>query len=332
MNAMIHVPGGGYLLGGYSPSQANGSKSEPSKGGDDYWIVRVDSQGVKLWDKVYGGNKDDHLIALETTAGGGFLLAGYSASGISGDKTEGTQGKNDYWIVSTDSDGNKLWDKRYGGGGNDYLTGLIQTADGGYLLAGYSSSLQSGDVSDPKIGFEDYWIVKINSDGLKLWDARFGGDQPDLLKSLVQTSDGGYLLAGHSSSSISGDKSEAAHGYSDYWIIKTDTDGLKQWDKIYGGDSIEYAGCVASTGDGGFILGGSSFSNASFDKSQNSRGKDDYWIVKTDSTGTKEWDRTFGGIDWYGETLGRIFQTNEGGYLLAGYSGSPSAGEKSQPY
>jgi hypothetical protein len=338
MKTMKRTSDGGYILGGFSSSKATGDKSQDSQGKNDYWIIKTDSNGNKQWDKSFGGNEDDYLIALEIADDNGFLLCGYSESGVSGDKTEPSQGMEDFWIVKTDSNGNKMWDKRYGGNSHEYLTAILQTEDGNFLLGGYTSSLISGDVSQPKKGFEDYWIVRINSDGLKLWDTRFGGDQDDLLQSIVQTPDGGYILAGTSSSGVSGDKSEEAHGYSDFWIVKTDVEGVKQWDKTYGGDNIDLCSTVAATDDGGYLLAGTSSSDSGYHKSQHSRGDLDYWLLKIDSLGLKLWDKTFGGVkngDGYStryDFLTTLLVTSDEGCLLAGYSTSPSSGEKSQSF
>src|SRR5690606_29481094 len=128
----------------------------------------------------------------------------------------------------------KDWDKTFGGISNENLYSTIQTSDGGYLLAGYSDSSNSGDKSENSKGGNDYWIIKTDASGNKQWDKTIGGSSYDILCSAIQTSDGGYLLAGYSASSISGDKSENSKGGFDYWIVKMDASGNKQWDKTFG--------------------------------------------------------------------------------------------------
>src|ERR1044071_6573796 len=129
----------------------------------------------------------------------------------------------------------KQWDADFGGSENEQLTAIQQTKDGGYIAGGYTESGISGDVTQPSRGSSDYWIVKINADGMKQTDARFGGTSVDHLTCLQQTSDGGYILGGTSFSGIGGDKSQPSRGNSDYWIVKIDRKGNKQWDATFGG-------------------------------------------------------------------------------------------------
>lgn len=175
---MIVTADGSYLLGGYSNSDVG---SEANRGELDYWVIRIDAQGNKLWDKTFGGSANDELQALVATPDGGYLLGGTSASSISGDKSKNNKGvlneygnwTSDYWIVKIDSLGNKLWDKTFGGNNDDNLTTLLPTTDGNYLLGGTSSSGISGDKSQPSQG-EDYWVVKIDANGKKIWNKTLG--------------------------------------------------------------------------------------------------------------------------------------------------------------
>ena len=322
----------GFILGGASFSGMSGNKSQPSWGGYDYWIVKTDSLGIMQWDKDFGGSADDNLYIIQQTADGGFILGGTSRSGISGDKTQTTWGTDDYWIVKTDSLGNKEWDKDFGGTDHDYLLSIQQTADGGFILGGYSESGISGDKTqanwDPSGLTEDYWIVKTDSLGNKQWDKDFGGTAADYLTTIQQTADGGFLLSGHSESGTSGDKTQPGWGMQDYWIIKTDSSGNKLWDKDFGGTNADWLNSMQQTSDGGFILAGSSASGISGDKTQPLWGGYDYWIIKTDSLGIKQWDKDFGGTD--NEELWKVSQTADGGYLISGDSYSPLSGNKTE--
>jgi hypothetical protein len=317
---------GGYILGGYSESEISGDKTQASQGYWDYWIVKTDDSGVKQWDARFGGRFDDILYSLQQTADGGYILGGYSSSGISGDKTQASQGGYDYWIVKTDAGGVKQWDARFGGSGNDYLHSLQQTADGGYILGGYSNSGISGDKTQESQGRDDYWIVKTDAGGVKQWDARFGGDGEDYLYSLQQTADGGYILGGYSRSEISGDKTQASQGSADYWIVKTDAVGAKQWDARFGGSYDDYLFSLQQTEDGGYILGGQSYSGISGDKTQAGQGAADYWVIKTDAAGIKQWDARFGGN--FEDVLQSLQQTADGGYILGGWSYSEISGDQ----
>lgn len=221
--AAVRDSGGGLagvILAGTSDSPISGDKSQASRGGNDYWVVRVDADGVKQWDRRFGGTGHDWCRVVRATPDGGFILGGLSASGAGGDKTQASRGGSDYWVVKIAANGNKQWDRRFGGSGSDELTDLILTSDGGYLLAGSSNSGANGDKTEASRGGFDYWIVKINSAGDKQWDRRYGGSGDDRLNAVLQTSDGGFLLTGYSSSGIGGDKSQASRGGQDYWIVK----------------------------------------------------------------------------------------------------------------
>jgi len=339
-NTFIQTKDGGYLLGGASHSPISGDKTQqdwdPSLATDDQWIVKIDSLGNKQWDKRFGGLSDDFLSAVRQTNDGGYILIGYSESGIGGDKTQPAWGGGDYWLVKIDAAGDKQWDKRFGGNLTDYPSDVQQTKDSGYILAGSSNSPASGDKTqnnwDTTNQSSDYWIVKTDTSGNKQWDKRFGGTAQDGLCSILQTNDGGYLLGGLSNSGSNGDKTQptwGGYGDSDYWVVKIDSAGNKQWDKDYGGTSYEQMNSMALTNDGGYILGGFSSSPISGDKTQPSwNGSDDYWIVKMDSVGNKQWDKDYGGTS--GENLLHVEQTKDGGYLLSGISASDSGGDKTE--
>jgi len=319
---------GGYILGGSSSSGISGDKTQTSQGGYDYWIVKTDANGSKQWDARFGSSDFDGLSSLQQTADGGFILGGYSFSGINGDKTQATQGSADYWIVKTDANGVKQWDATFGGSNTDVILSLWQTADGGYILGGASESGISGDKTQASRGGDDYWIVKTDANGVKQWDATFGGSSTEFMESLQQTADGGYILGGSSSSGISGDKTQASQGGDDYWIVKTDANGVKQWDARFGGSDVDALYSLQQIGDGGYILGGYSYSGISGDKTQASQGGADYWIVKTDANGVKQWDATFGGSSDDGG--GSLQQIGDGGYILGGWSYSGISGDKTQ--
>ncbi|UOQ52304.1 T9SS type A sorting domain-containing protein [Hymenobacter cellulosivorans] len=323
---------GGYILGGESSSGPSGDKTQPGKGNQDYWVVKVDASGNKQWDHSYGGAQEDHLRALQPTADGGYLLGGYSDSDPNSDKTQPSQGQTDYWIIKIDAAGNRQWDKTFGGNGRDYLRSLHPTSDGGFILGGESHSEASGDKTQPTHGpsfTADYWLVKIDAQGTKQWDRAYGGDDDDQLTCLQPTRDGGYILGGVTYSQPSGDKTQAHRGLADYWVIKVDAGGTKQWDQTFGTSSWDFLFAVQQTSDGGYILGGLAQTSLSSDKTQFGQGASDYWIIKLGATGTKQWDHSFGGT---GEDyLSALHQTTDGGYMLAGYSASGSTGDKTQP-
>ncbi|MBK7965374.1 MAG: hypothetical protein IPK10_08855 [Bacteroidetes bacterium] len=169
----------------------------------------------------------------------------------------------DYWIVKTDSIGNIQWQNTIGGASSEELRSIIQTADGGYLLGGHSLSNISGDKIENSFGDFDYWIVKVDSVGDILWQRTVGGNERDELYSMQQTTDGGHILGGQSMSNFSGNKTENCLGGYDYWIVKVDVQGYIQWQNTIGGNEDDFFRSIQQTADGGYILGGYSFSNIS---------------------------------------------------------------------
>jgi hypothetical protein len=326
LGAAIQTSDGGFIVGGYSRSGISGDKSQNNQGIVDYWIVKTDAAGVKQWDARYGGNGSDALDDIVETADGGYLLGGHSESRASGDKSEAGNGKYDFWIVKINSTGVKQWDVTLGGNKEENFAKMVKTEDGGYVLGGTTRSNKVGDVSKPSLGAQDYWIIKIDANGNKLWDNRFGGNSTDVMNTLIQTSDGGFLLGGNSESNASFDKSENSKGSADYWLVKTDANGEKQWDVTIGGGDLDICGFLSETSEGDFLIGGNSYSEISGDKTQASQGVSDYWIVKTDANGSVLWDVTFGASSY--ETARGIFKTADGGYILGGNSYSPIGGDK----
>jgi len=319
----------GYILGGTSYSGISGDKTQPSQGNGDFWIVKTDSLANKQWDRRFGGTDNDYFFSFQQTKDGGYILGGASVSGAGGDRTLPSRGGNDYWIVKIDSLGNKQWDRRYGGSDEDWLFAVRQTKDGGYILGGSSLSGAGGDKSQGSRGGWDYWIVKIDALGNRLWDRRFGGSSDDFFYDLQLTTDGGYILGGTSYSDAGGDKSQNSRGIDDFWIVKIDSLGSKQWDKRFGGFISDDLYTLRQTFDGGYIAAGISNSDSSYDKTQPSRGYSDFWIVKMDAAGNKQWDKDFGGT-YYEDDFGSIIQTADSGYLLAGTSYSPFGEDKSE--
>ena len=318
---------GGYIIGGYSNSNISGHKTEDSKGDNDYWILKLNSLGEIQWQKTIGGSDSDLLMTTQQTIDGGYILGGRSRSDSTGDKTENSRGSYDYWVLKLDTSGIIQWQKTIGGSKGDYLQALKQTMDGGYILSGYSSSDSTADKTENSYGGNaDYWVVKINSSGEIQWQNTIGGDSFDILLDVLQTSDGGYFLGGYSMSGISGEKTDSSKGFYDYWLVKLDSLGTIQWQKSIGGSGWDYLYSSQQTSDGGYILGGYSDSDISGDKTDSSRGDVDYWIVKIDSAGMIQWQKTIGGDAM--DILNSIQQTSDGAYALSGYSYSGISGDK----
>ncbi len=320
---------GGYILGGSSKSNISGDKTENCIGNLDYWIVKVDYQGVIQWQNTIGGNSVDDLYSIQQTTDGGYILGGRSGSSISGDKTENhIGGGGDYWIVKVDSQGAIQWQNSIGGSGPEFLNSIQQTADGGYILGGYSSSNISGDKTENCFGSNDLWIIKVDSQGAIQWQNTIGGSDNDRLNSILQSTDGGYMLGGYSNSNISGDKSENCVGLNDYWIVKLNSLGVIEWQNTIGGSDDDNLYSIQQTTDGGYVLGGSSRSNISGDKTENCNGGIDNWIVKVDSLGGIQWQNTIGGS--FDDELWSIQLTSDGGCIFGGWSLSNISGDKTE--
>ncbi|MDR2351801.1 MAG: T9SS C-terminal target domain-containing protein [Deltaproteobacteria bacterium] len=301
---------GGYIIAGYSDS--NDGDVTGNHGKDDYWIVKLDSMGTLKCQKSFGGSEIDQAYSIHQTSDGGYIIAGYSSS-YDGDVT-GNHAYEDYWIVKLNSLGTLQWQKSLGGNGTDRAYSIQQTSDGGYIIAGISNS-NNGDVTGDHMK-GDYWIVKLDSLGTLQWQKSFGGSRRDFAYCIQQTSDGGYIIAGESWSN-DGDVT-GNHGKGDYWIVKLDSLGILQWQKSFGGSNQDFPYSIQQTSDGGYIVAGESWSNDG-DVTGNHR-QQNYWIVKLDSLGILQWQKSLGGSD--SEQANSIQQTSDGGYIIAGHSES----------
>jgi hypothetical protein len=251
-------------------------------------IVRVDSAGSILWNRTYGGTNTSLLLAVGQTTDLGFAVAG--TLNITSEK---------FWLFKIDGSGNMLWEKTYGGTYNEELYAMAQTNDGGYLLTGLTTSFDSGSQSD-------LWMVKTDSSGTAQWTQRYGTGGDDCGYSVVQTGDGGYALAGQTNDHYC-------------WLIKTDSAGLMQWNKTFGSDLLTTRGQkMVETNDLGYAICG--YANLIVG------GSNDIYLAKTDSSGNLEWNKTYGGE---GQEFGRaIVKSDDGGYVLAGYTETNSSGAR----
>jgi uncharacterized delta-60 repeat protein len=313
-NSIQQTSDGGYIIVG-STRSSDGDISDGNNGNSDFWILKLNSDGTKVWDKTYGGSANDRAISIQQTSDGGYLVAGYTNSS-DGDITDGNNGSDDFWILKLNSDGTKVWDKTYGGSANDQAYSIQLTSDGGFIVAGYTNS-SDDDITDGNNGYSDFWILKLNSDGTKVWDKTYGGSGSDRALSIQLTSDGGFIIAG-STGAPGGDVTEAFGG-GDFWILKLNSAGIKEWDKTYGGSLIDIANSIQLTSDGGYLVAGYTYSSDG-NSTDGNNGKNDIWILKLNSDGTKVWDKTYGGSD--DDFANSIQLTSDGGYLVAGYTSS----------
>ncbi|SRX55878.1 T9SS type A sorting domain-containing protein [Aequorivita sp. CIP111184] len=280
------------------------------------------------WQKTLGGNFSDMGRVAAPSPDGGSLIATSSLSNISGNRTVPLIGITDVWLIKLNAAGNVQWQKAIGGSGSETPSSLESTSDGGYILGVLSNSDSSGDKSENSIGGKDFWIVKLNEDGTIAWENTIGGSEDETAPKVAQTLDGGYLVGGSSFSNISGDKTENNVGDRDYWALKLDSNGIIVWQNTIGGVDLDQLNDILVLSNGNYILGGNSNSNASGDKSENSNGSDDYWIVNLNALGDIVWENTIGGND--GDYLKFLVQKDSETILVGGNSFSGISGDKSE--
>ena len=297
---------------------------------DDNSVIQVDPvfEGQLVWVKTFGGSNEDDAIDIVEANDGGYVVLGFTNS-IDGDITGKTNSDQDYWLLKLNQDGDKIWDKTYGGSQNDQATGLSKTNDGGYIISGYTSSFD-GDVSE-NAGFQDYWIVKVDNQGIIQWEKSFGFIGQDQAYKVIPTTDGGYFASGTLQVGEGGSNGEGndivnedqnlrggQHSLGDFWGIKMDANGNKIWRRYFGGTQADLNKDVIETDDGGFLLVGISDS-PDFDIS-NAIGADDFWVIKVSAIGEKVWEKSYGGLET--DRAFSIARTDDGNYLLTGESRS----------
>jgi hypothetical protein len=280
---------GGYIVAGYTMPYSTILK--------DAWLIKTDSLGNKEWDKTFGGNDDEMANSVRQTNDGGYIIAGTTHSYGAGN--------GDAWLIKTDSSGNMLWDRTFDVLSTEYANSVQLTSDNGYIIAGLDTN-------------QGLLLIKTDAQGNKQWDRTFDISTElldwtmDVWPEVQQTSDGGYIIAASKPESITVDRV-----YSSAWLIKTDSSGNKEWDRTFG-VTVDRANSVQQTSDGGYIIAGYTNSYGS--------GMCDIWLIKTDSSGNKEWDRTFGGSE--NDQAYSVRQTSDGGYIIVGSTRSEGAGEE----
>ena len=327
---------GGYIIAGTTSSFGAGA--------NDFYLVKTDDNGNQQWYQTFGGSDDEWGDDVQQTTDGGYIIAGstYSFS----------VGFREVYLIKTDGNGNQQWQQTFGGNSMDYGRGIQQTMDGGYIIAGTTSSFGAGA--------NDFYLVKTDDNGNQQWYQTFGGSDNEWGADVQQTTDGGYIMVGTTSSIGAGDTDvyliktnnqgnaiwsktfgggdddwgvnvqqsidsgyiitgftvSFGAGYCDVYLIKTDNQGNEIWSKTFGGIGDDRGNGVQQTTDGGFIIVGSTESNGS--------GCRDIYLIKTDNQGNEIWSKTFGGSDnEWGES---VEQTADDGYVIAGYTESNGSG------
>lgn len=257
----------------------------------DAWLIKTDSDGDTLWTRTYdgtGGYEASNFV--RQTADGGYILSGYTYF-------VGTEDR-DIYLWKTDADGNTLWTRSYGGEGFDIAWCVRQTTDGGYIVAGHTTSFDTG---------EEVWLLKTDADGDTLWTRLFDHRDDVIARSVQQTGDGGYIVAGNTDP-------WGVHG--DVFLLKTDDNGRADWTKTIGGTADEYGNSVQQTSEGGYIVAGYTWSGA--------ESWFDAYLVKTNSRGRRLWERIYGGSQ--DEHFLSVRETRDGSFIAAGDTRSFGAG------
>ncbi len=281
-NSLVETSDGGFAVAGDTASFG--------AGGSDFWLVKTDAAGNIEWNQTYGGAEDESAKALIKTSDGGFAMVG--------NRHFSEYWECDFWLVKTDSYGNMEWNQTYGGPEFDNANSLIETSDGGYAIAGGTNSFGAGE--------SDFWLVKTDAHGNTEWNQTYGGTDAETSTSLVETSNGGYALAGGRTGLEGG-----VLGFYPFdntvWLVKTDGYGNMEWNHTYGEKSgFKNAYSFVATSDGGYALAGY-VPDGSYS---------DFWLIKTDGSGNMQWNQRYGrGGD---ETAYSMVATSDGGYALAG--------------
>ncbi len=268
------------------------------------------AQSEIQWQTSIGGSDRDLAYSIQQTNDGGYIVGG-STKSSDGDVTN-NHGNGDVWLVKLNEIGEIQWQHSYGGSETEFPSSVEQTIDGGYVVSSHSYS-NNGDVSGNH-GDMDVWIFKLDSNENIQWQHSYGGSNFDGATAMQQTADGGYIVSAYSYS-IDGDVIQNL-GNCDYWILKLDTNGNIQWQKSYGGTDVDIPNSIQQTTDGGFIVGGETFSSDG--NISGFHGESDYWIIKLNSNGELVWQKTLGGSDI--DYADKIEQTSDGGYIVSGYS------------
>ncbi|MBC8032962.1 MAG: gliding motility-associated C-terminal domain-containing protein [Chitinophagaceae bacterium] len=279
---------GGFIVLGETNS-TDGGVIAGYGGTKDIWLLKLNGDGNVSWQKRYGGNGLDIGNHIRILDNGNYLIAASSSSN-DGDITgnHGTGGYTDGVLLEINAAGAMVWSKCYGGSKNDELLDL-EIIDGRLYVAGYANSTD-GDIPPSQKNY-DVWLLALDSKGNKIYSKVYGGSQNDVAYAMSRGNDNSLTLAGYTTSS-DGDVS-GARGSQDFWVVNINTAGTLKWQKVLGGSEPDYAATILTDSDGGYLVGGISYSSDG--DISNALGNGDYWLVKLDAAGNASWEKNMGG-------------------------------------
>ncbi|PQJ81018.1 hypothetical protein [Polaribacter porphyrae] len=308
---------GGYIAVGHSQSSDFDIK-EKTNDSYDYWVLKFDNSNNLVWNKTFGGSNDDRARDIIELNDGSFIISGFSRSNDV-DVTN-NEGNYDFWVVKIDENGNLIWEKNFGFSGSDQAFVIKQVSDNSILLGGSLDVTASGGQGNSKVANKhaggDYWLIKIDINGNKLWSKYYGGLFTDTLLDIAETDNGNYILTGFSDSADTNISNNL--GTYDYWVVKVDNSGTLLWEKNFGGSEIDEAYAISKTPEDAFLIVGNS---RSLDKDiSKNNGSSDIWVIKIDVDGKLLWEKNFGGSSFEGAK--KIIPFSNGGFLIVGSSRS----------
>lgn len=324
---------------GNSLSSPGGGKTAPLFGDYDAWTVRIDSAGNRIWDRSFGGVSADQIGLAQKTSDGGMILCGTSFSDAGGNKSSPAYGGGDVWLLRLNAAGEKLWEQSLGGTSYEAPLKLYEMPDGGFLIGCGSASPISGNKTSPSLDIGqlpggDFWIVRVNAQGVVIWDKTFGTESWDLMLDFQPTANGGAIFSGvRFADPVTGDLSLPF----EFRLIEIDAKGTEHWSKVFDANSTSAVGWLSSRllalPDQGILIGATSFTDGTNSlKTSPTHGLADCWLLRLDSRGNKLWDLSLGGDG--ADDLNTLDRSQDGGFVVgiaSESSSSVSNGNKTYP-
>ena len=321
-NSVVATPDGGFAV--FGSTQSNDfdiiGKTNTSF---DFWLLKYDANENLSWQKTYGGSQEEKGLDIINTLDGGFAVIGQSNSN-DGDVNI-NNGLNDFWILKLDNTGNIQWSKTFGYSGNDYGISLLQSSNGNFLISGVLDVTASGGLGNRpnnhlnRHAGGDYWLLELDNNGNEIWKNYFGGNNTDTPYGLVETNDGGYIVAGSSDSNDTDIQNNI--GTYDFWVIKVSDSGDLVWEKSFGGSQIDEAFSIEKHNNN-YLITGSARSNDI--NVNNNNGASDGWLIEINDNGTIINQSSFGSLGF--DSTRSLTKTSDGNLLFAGNSRSDSDG------